>query len=111
MPITIRPPDIEAEISFLTTAQGGRQDSAFSGYRPNHNFGVEGMLNDAVHEYLGCESVEPGQTAKANMWFLMVEYQEARLFPGFKFTVQEGERIVGYGVITKVINTTLQKAF
>jgi len=108
MPITIRPPDIEAQISFLPTEQGGRRSLALSGYRPNHDFGLDGMLNDAAHEYIGCESAAPGQTVNANMWFLAPQYQEGHLHPGFKFTVQEGSRIVGHGVVTKVINTALQ---
>ena len=108
MPITVRPPDIEAEISFFPTEHGGRRSPAISGYRPSHDFGLEGTLNDAAHEYVGCESVPPGQTAKTNMWFLAPHYQEGRLYPGFRFTVQEGSRIVGHGIVTKVINAALQ---
>ena len=108
MPITVRPPDIEAEIFFLATERGGRLAPAISGYRPTHNFGLEGMLNDAAHEYVGCDSVSPGQSAMANMWFLEPRYQDGRLFPGFEFTVQEGLRIVGHGIVTQVINTVLK---
>ena len=67
------------------------------------------MLNDAAHEYIGCETVAPGKTAKANMWFLVPEYQEGRLYAGFRFTVQEGSRIVGSGVVTAVLNKALGK--
>jgi elongation factor Tu len=109
MSITTRPPDIEAEISFLATEQGGRSLPAMSGYRPNHDFGLNGMLNDAAHEYIGRESVAPGEAARANVWFLVPQYQEGRLYPGFKFTVQEGSRIVGSGVVVKVINAALQR--
>lgn len=108
MGITTRPADIEAEISFLSTEQGGRQFSAISGYRPSHNFGLDGMLNDAAHEYIGCESAAPGHTVKVNMWFLVPKYQEGRLSAGFPFTVQGGSRIVGNGVVTKVLNASLQ---
>jgi len=110
MGITVRPPDIEAEISFLPTEQGGRKSAAQSGYRPNHNFGLPGTLNDAAHEYIGCEAALPGQTVKANMWFLVPEYQQGRLYKGFAFTVQEGSRIVGNGVVTKVLNPLFQHA-
>lgn len=108
MSITDRPPDIEAEISFVLTEQGGRKLPAFSGYRPNHNFGIPGTLNDAVHEYINSEAVAPGQTVKANMWFLTPEFQHGRLYKGFTFTVQEGSRIVGKGVVTNVINPLLR---
>lgn len=110
MAFTKGPPDSEAEISFLpTTKQSGRWSPVYSDYHPNHDFGLDGMLNEARHEYIGCESVAPGQSAKAYLWFLVPEYQEGRLYPGFKFTVQEGSRIVGYGVVLRVINMALQR--
>lgn len=109
MPITVRSPDIEAEISFLPTEQGGRHSPACSGYRPSHDFGIVGTLNDAAHEYIGCEAAVPGSTVKANMWFLAPQYQEGRLYPGFKFTVQEGIRVVGNGVVVAVLNEMLKK--
>lgn len=110
MTITIRPADIEAEITFLTSAQGGRKSSAISGYRPNHDFGLDGMLNDASHEYINTQVVALGQTVMANMWFLVAQYQAGRLHPGFRFTVQEGSRVVGHGVITQVFNAELQRS-
>ncbi len=36
------PPDIEAEITFVPTEQGGRKTPAFSGYRPQ--FYYDGMI-------------------------------------------------------------------
>src|SRR4051794_11380480 len=54
--MAIRPPDIEAEIRFISAEKGGRASAAISGYRPSHDFGHGGML-DAAHEYIGCESV------------------------------------------------------
>jgi len=55
-----RPPrvhDTEAEITFISEDQSGRKTSAYNGYRPDHNLGVEGMLNGANHEYLETESL------------------------------------------------------
>jgi translation elongation factor EF-Tu-like GTPase len=108
MPITLRQPHIEAEISFIATDAGGRESAARSGYRPSHDFGIKGILNDAAHEYLDSSCVEPGCKGMAKMWFLSPEYQEGRLCPGFKFTIQEGQHVVGYGIVTKVINKSLQ---
>ena len=102
------PPDLEAEISFLPTEQGGREAPASSGYRAAHDFGVTGMLNDAMHEYVGCQSVIPGSSAKATLRFLAPEYQSRRLHPGIRFTVQEGSHIVGHGVILSVVNPELR---
>ncbi len=105
-----RAPDIEAEIFALPTNQGGRSTPMFSGYRPNHNFGVEGMLNDATHEYSENGLLTPGESGKANMWVHVPEYQKGRLFIGMEFTVQEGGRLVGTGKITKVFNESLLKS-
>ncbi len=103
--MAIRPPDIEAEIKFVSTEEGGRRSAALSGYRSNHDFGL-GALLDAAHEYPGCESVAPGQTARANMWFLAQLLHDGRLHPGMKFTVQEGAHVVGHGVVTRILNDT-----
>ena len=110
MMLPSRPPDVQAEITLLPTEEGGRRTPAFSGYRPSHDLGVAGMTNDAVHEYVGCASLPPGATATANMWLSRPEFQEGRLHPGLTFTVQEGGRIVGRGVITKVINEVLLRS-
>lgn len=104
-----REPDIEAEITVKFTSAGGRKLPMLSGYRPNHDFGMEGMLNDAMHEYPEKGSISPGEKGIANLWFLMPECQVGRLFVGMEFTVQEGGRLVGMGKITRIINGALQK--
>lgn len=68
------------------------------------------MLNDGHHEYIGQESVPPGCTGLASIWLLAPELQNSRLYPGFAFTVQEGARIVGRGVVTRVFNAELKNA-
>lgn len=103
-----RPPDIEADICFLSSQDSGKSGPIRSGYRPHHDFGLDGMFNDAYHEYIGVESVTPGTTARAQLWFLAPEYQAGRLHPGFKFIVQEGSHIVAHGVVVHVLNPTLQ---
>lgn len=112
MPGYHRPPreaDIEAEIYILCTEEGGRLTPVQTGYRPNHDFGLDGVLNDAMHEYIGTDTVGLGDTADAYIWFLFPEYQEGRLFEGMDFTVQEGNKVVGKGKVKKVINAKLAK--
>ncbi len=106
--ITIRPPDLIAKIEFLPTEQGGRTLPAHSGYRPNHDFGLEGTLNDAAHEYIDQETAGPGETVRAKLWLLAPELQAGRLRTGFKFTVQEGSRVVGRAVVQVVLNAALR---
>jgi len=102
--------DIEAEIRFLTTDAGGRRTPVMSGYRPNHDFGIPDMMNDAQHEYIDKDRVFPGEPVNARLWFLRPDFQIGRLYIGMPFTVQEGARLVGNGKITRVCNPELQKA-
>lgn len=99
---------IEAEITFLPTESGGRQKPVRSGYRPNHDFGIPGMLNDAQHEYTDKESVSPGETVTARLQLHRPDLQRGRLFVGMRFTVQEGNRIVGNGKILRVCDKQLE---
>jgi translation elongation factor EF-Tu-like GTPase len=101
------PPDIEAEVRFLSTEEGGKTIPCRSGYRPNHDFGIEGALNDAHHDFPDGAEVRPGDTARSLMSFLDPEAQRGRLYEGFTFTVQEGRRVIGQGRITKVLNQDL----
>lgn len=103
-----RPPDLEAVVSFTPTHEGGRQRPVYSGYRPNHDFGLSNELNDAQHHYPDDECVQPGQAARTLLWLLVPERQVGRLHLGFKFTVQEGSRIIGHGTVTSVINEALE---
>ena len=103
-----RNPDIEADISFIPTNEGGRATPAWQGYRVDHDFGIKGRINVAQHEFIGCDSAEPGQKVRSRLWFMVPEQQKNRLHPGFKFTVCEGGRIVAYGIVTRVINQELR---
>lgn len=104
-----RAPDIEVQVTLLSSEAGGRIGPVSSGYRPNHDFGIEGSTNDAVHEYPGVERLRPGECARALLWLAFPEAQHGRLYSGFEFTVQEGGRVVGKGKIIQVLNQSLQR--
>lgn len=106
---SIPSPHIEAEVTALATEDGGRKSPMLSGYRPNHDFGLEGMLNDATHQYEKGQ-LAPGETGKALLTLHVPEYQRGRLHEGMEFTVQEGSRIVGRGKIVKVLDESLRVA-
>ena len=94
--------DIEAEITFLKTQEGGRKTPAFSGYRPQ--FYYDGHDWDAVQEYIGVSEVYPGQTVTAELAFLSPQCHVGKLYPGKEFLVREGQRVVARGKITKILN-------
>ena len=103
-----RGPDFEATITFLTTEEGGRSTPVYSGYRPNQHLGLSNILSDAVHYYDTDEAIYPGQTVKAQLTLFYPFPYHGALSEGLQFTVQEGSRIVGRGMITKICNPQFQ---
>ena len=81
----------------------------FSGYRPSHNFGKIGHLNDGMHEYADAGQIDPGCSGRALIWLLAPDENYGLLSVGDSFTVQEGSRVVGHGKITALRNEKLQK--
>ncbi len=103
-------PQIQADVRFLTTAEGGRQGGIATGYRPTHDMGhTADLLNDGKHEYLGRDWVELGEAVTALITFLVPEYQYVQLVEGMSFKIQEGSKIVGHGTITAVLDQKMRK--
>ena len=102
-------PDIEAEIRFLTTEEGGGPGPYRSRLNTTHDFGHGGALSDAMHIFLDREMAKPGETVRSQMSFLYPRAEKGRLHTGFTFTVQEGNRIIDHGRVTKVLNKELQR--
>ena len=95
-------PDIEVEITFLRTEDGGRQNFALTGYRPQFFFNGEDHV--AIQEFVDKERVYPGETVTARLYLLHPEllYRSIRVGDGFK--LREGERVVALGKITRILN-------
>ena len=104
MPTYPYPPDIEAEITFVTTEQGGRKTSALSGYRPQFHY--NGLDCAADQEYPDVESVAPGQTVRALLRFFFVDKvcEVIQFYVGMEFQVREGSRVVARGRVTKILH-------
>ena len=96
------PPDIEAEITFVPTEEGGRKTPALSGYRPQ--FYVGGFDYDADQEYPYVQSVAPGETARAYLRFSSPYYIVSEVFSGMEFQVREGSRVVARGRVTNILH-------
>lgn len=97
------PRDVEAEIIFLNSEEGGKKQPVFSGYRPQ--FYVDGQDFVVVHEFFDVvEPVYPGQTVKAYLSFTYPEYLMNVLHHGKEFMIREGQRVVARGRVTKLIN-------
>ena len=89
-------------LTFMPTEHGGRSGPAFSGYRPQ--FYYFGHDWDGVHEYPDVASVNPGDTVRAFVTFLSPREHLGKLQPGMAFLIREGQRVVGYGVVTRLVD-------
>lgn len=97
-------PDVEVLFEF----NGARKHPAANGYRPHHLV-TKNYLTTGVHHYYGVQAVPPGGTAKGTITFISPEAYPNSLWVGKKINIQEGERIVGYATILKVLNPVLLK--
>ncbi len=94
--------DIEAELTLLPTEHGGRHLPVSSGYRPQ--FYYSGHDWDAVHTYVDVTEARPGDTVTVRLSFLSPEAHAGRIFAGMPFLVREGNRVVGYGRVTRILD-------
>jgi translation elongation factor EF-Tu-like GTPase len=95
------PNDIEAEVTFLPTAAGGRQGPAFSGYRPQFFYDGEDWV--AIQFYPDVDQVNPGDTVRVCFAFLSPHMHVGKLVRGKMFLIREGQKVVAYGRVTKVL--------
>jgi translation elongation factor EF-Tu-like GTPase len=97
-----RPPDIEAEITYLPTSAGGRQGPARTGYVLQ--FYYDGRDWDAKQTFMDTEWVEPGETVFATLVFMSPQEHDKKLIEGTMFLIREGAKTVGYGKVTRILN-------
>lgn len=94
--------DIEVELTLLPTEHGGRKGYAGSGYRPQ--FYYEGEDWDAVYTFIGVDRLNPGESTIAEVVFFSPHQHLGRVFPGMVFLAREGNRIIGYGRILRILD-------
>ena len=87
---------VRAMLSFLSTEEGGRKTEAFSGYRPNHNFGepsgrefYAGQITFAPRE-----SIKPGESGEVDIEFLNGPGLMEAVQSGQPWRIQEGPTLV-----------------
>ena len=105
-----RTPDFLAQLHFLTAEQGGRTNPARSGYRPLVAFeNYPEYPTSGEQTYLEQEEVSSGQSVRAEMKILGVDYFAGRLYAGMRFRFSEGSVVIGYGEILEIRNPALSK--
>jgi hypothetical protein len=94
--------DVEVQIEFLPTEHGGRRSAVQSGYRPQLYY--DGHDWDAEHEYPDAGSAEPGEHVRSYLTCLSPEFHDGNLVPGKAVLFREGQRVIAFGTITRVID-------
>lgn len=94
--------DIEVTLRLRATSEGGRSNPAFTGYRPQ--FYYDGRDWDAEHEYIDVDEVAPGETARAYLRFGCPAHHDGRVTVGMKFELREGARVIGEGVVVRILD-------
>ena len=90
--------EFEAEVCVLSKEEGGRHTPFFSGYKPQFYMRTTDVTGEVTLPD-GTEMVMPGDTAT----FKVKLVGPIALDEQMKFTVREGGRTVGAGVVTKVV--------
>ena len=98
-PKSIKPhTKFESEVYVLSKEEGGRHTPFFNGYRPQFYFRTTDVTGDIQLEE-GIEMVMPGYNAK----FIIELITPIAIEEGLRFSIREGGRTVGSGVVTKVL--------
>ena len=100
-------PELETEIYYLSTEEGGRKLGVASGYRGQ--FCYDGIDHDAGQEFIDKNICNPGETVKVYLQTLSPNYHVGKFFIGKKFEIREGRIIVGKGKITKIFRSDFYK--
>lgn len=98
-----RTPDIEVMFYF----NGTRTAPIYSGYRPAHQI-TDLYLTSGIHQYYDTDVVLADGSAKGTITFLTPEVYPASCWIGKKIPIQEGSRIIGYALITRIFNSLLE---
>jgi hypothetical protein len=101
---TLKSPHVLAEIYYLSPLEGGRSNGVASGYRGqiylnSYDWG-------AAQEFLGRDFCELGETVFARIQFIYAhEFLDFKI--GTSFSVREGSKIVGRGIIKDVFHNNI----
>ena len=90
--------DFEAEVYVLTKEEGGRHTPFFTGYKPQFYVRTTDVTGDVTLP-TGTEMVMPGDTITFKVKLVSpIALEDKQLF-----TVREGGKTVGAGVVTKIV--------
>ena len=90
---------------FLSTEEGGRQTPAFSGYRPNHNFGEASGREFYIGQitFERSESILPGESREVDIVFLSGPGLMDALRSGRPWRIQEGPKLLATATLIEIL--------
>jgi translation elongation factor EF-Tu-like GTPase len=96
---------VRALLSLLPTGEGGRQSPAFSGYRPNHNFGEVSGREFYIGEitFARSESILPGESKEVDIEFINGPGLMDALRSGRSWRIQEGPKLVATAILIEIL--------
>jgi translation elongation factor EF-Tu-like GTPase len=106
MPMSVDFHEIEAEVRYLTTEEGGRRTGVYSGYRGQ--FFYEGDDYDGFQYFPDLPNgamVELGRSVRTLIRFRQEMWKDVhskKIIVGMPFQIREGPRTVGRGIVMKV---------
>lgn len=94
-----------ANIRLLPTSEGGRTAPIRGSYRPNHNFfdPDDGSMMTGFIDLPPGSELQPGESADLGIVFWNWPGLEDHVYPGRKWRIQEGRKLVGIGTILEVL--------
>jgi translation elongation factor EF-Tu-like GTPase len=92
-----------ALLSLVPTENGGRKRPVYSHYRPSFSFSTVNEFSGEI-TFTGRGELEPGGTAIVDVKLLPSRFVPLNLKGGDSFTIMEGDKIVGMGVIQEITN-------
>lgn len=93
--------NLTAKITLFPTDKGGRKRPVYSGYKPSFGFNTEKHYSGEI-ELLGKNELNPGETSDVFIRLLPAKNIRKNLKHNDAFTITEGNKTVGAGVIDKV---------
>lgn len=90
-----------AILSLFPTENGGRKKPVYNNFRPSFSFNSVNHVSGEI-SFPEQDELRPGDTAEAIVKILPSKHVRQHLKNGDSFTILEGSKIIGSGVIQKI---------
>lgn len=99
-----------ATVTLFPTGNGGRKKPVFNHYRPSFSFNTLNHVSGEM-SFPDKGELRPGGTAIADVKLLPSKHIRTNLKAGDSFTMLEGDKVIGTGVISKVKHETSELTY